>query len=391
MNNNIKIVKNCTGCYACKNICPRDCIEFSENQLGFVYPKIDETKCIGCGMCTKICPEINGITKSKSIEAYALKHKNEDSKRFSTSGGAFTALSDVILKADGIIYGVTMENGKVKHIRVDNELDRNKLRKSKYLQSKVEYIYRKVKADLQNKLIVLFTGTPCQIAALKSFLQKEYSNLYTCEVICHGVPSEKVFETYKKGVESKYKSKSINIDFRSKVDSWKSTMRIDFKKRKYIKRYDVDVFGVLFNCGYIMRESCYSCKYATPDRVADITMGDFWGIESLNQSFNSKSGISMVLINTLKGQKLLRQADDNVELLNVRVEDCVKRQEQLREPIKKAMNKAKFDNDFTNNENKVEVLNTYTKKIIFKNKIIRVLKSLGLLNLALRIKNIKNK
>lgn len=236
----------------------------------------------------------------------------------------------------------------------------------------------------ENKL-VLFTGTPCQIAGLKKYLKKDYEKLCTCDVICHGVASKNVFNEYIKILSKKYRRELKEISFRSKENGQNSTMQINFKNKKYIKSYCYDIFGVLFNNGFIMRDSCYSCEFANKNRVADITMGDFWNVEKLKLDIETKKGVSMVLINTEKGKKIFERLE-NIKTVPVSIEECINIQEQLRFPINKNKLEEKFWEQFLN-KNREKVVKKFSRTIINRNYLITILIRLKLLKLVIEIKN----
>ena len=209
--------EDCTGCWACVNSCLHNAISMREEKLGHLYPLVNSDKCINCGLCIKICPANNSKTLCNPKTAYAGWDKNELEYKSSTSGGAASAFARYIIKNGGIVYGCAcLENVDIRHIRIDKEDDLYKLKGSKYVQSNIYDSYRSVKNDLCDNREVLFIGTPCQIAGLKSYLRKEYEKLYLVDLICHGVPSQKLFNYYLEYLSNKFKSKVIDIKFRNK-------------------------------------------------------------------------------------------------------------------------------------------------------------------------------
>lgn len=384
--NNVGEVENCAGCYACANVCPKECIIYRQDEKGFSYPIIDYNKCINCGRCLKACAQVKDVQKSLPKISYALKHKSAQVRFNSTSGGAFTVISDYILDSQGLVYGATMkENYNVEHIVVHNKSQRDLLRKSKYLQSDLSNIYKDVLEKLKSGKKVLFTGTPCQVAGLKTFLNKDYDNLFTCDVICHGVPSKDVFKQYIKLKENENKQQVESLDFRTKKFGQKAAINIKFNEKEYVRIFETDEFGVLFTGGYIMRDSCYNCKYATKERVSDITIGDFWGIDKIVPDFDDNKGVSMVLINTDKGKLIFKSIKEKIDFLEIPLQQCVELQEQLQFPIKKAKVYDEFWKEYNNNKEKS--INKYSNKIILKNRVISIAKKTGLLKVYLKIKN----
>ena len=214
----------CSGCTACKCSCPQNAIEMIYDEEGFKYPLINKEKCIECGICYNICPNIKKSEENTIIEAYGAKHKNETERFTSRSGGVFIAISDYIIELGGVVYGVELkENFEVEHSRAINKEQRDKFKGSKYIQSDMKDIILDIKNDLQNGKMVLFSGTPCQVAGVKASISKRYyENLYTCDLICHGVPSRKIFRDYLKYVENKENKKIKNFIFRNKKFGWDS-------------------------------------------------------------------------------------------------------------------------------------------------------------------------
>lgn len=311
--------KNCCGCTSCVQKCPQDAIEMIEDDEGFLYPHINKEKCINCGLCVKTCPMLNYEIEIKDIypKTFAIKNKNQAEKIKSSSGGMFIILAKYLIKNGGAVYGAAYTNELgIEHIRVDKIDDLIKLQGSKYVQSNMNNIYVNVKKDLQENLQVLFTGTPCQIKGLKNYLGKEYDNLLTCDLVCHGVPSQKLFKKYLNFLEIKYKKKIESYNFRSKEKKgWGLTAKIVFEDGTY-KYIDSDFdyyYSNFLDCN-TYRESCYNCKYAKTTRPSDITLADYWGILSIHNDFYDEMGVSLILVNTDKGMKIL---EENKELFEI--------------------------------------------------------------------------
>ena len=291
----------CTGCFACMNSCPKDAINIYKNEFGVTLPKIDENKCINCGICQNICP-VNSIPQfNRADKSYAAFSTNDTE---SSSGGIAAVMSRHILNKGGTVYGAAVVDRKTKHIRVSNFSDLELLRGSKYVQSQVGLIYREVKIDLINKLPVLFIGTPCQIAGLNAFLQRHYENLITVDLICHGTPPHQYLSEHLNG------KKWDSYSFRGKYDF----ILTAYNKNKitYQKSCREDLYFDAFLKSLTYRENCYSCSYAKPDRVSDLTIGDFWGLDDsalINQHGNR---ISVILPNTPKGQYFFNEFNSNI-------------------------------------------------------------------------------
>lgn len=307
----------CTGCGACENICPTGAIKLSENNEGFLVPYVNTNICIGCHKCEKACPVIQYNSKENDITkyiTYACWNNDDKIRKDSTSGGVFSSLAETVITQGGYVYGAAYdERLNLKHIKI-NEIDSlYKLRKSKYIQSAIGNVLKEIKDILtKTELCVLFTGTPCQIAGLKSFLGKDFKNLICIDLICHGVPANSFFRKYISWLESKFKIRITDFEFRNKKVGWKDSCRIaisDTGNKYYIPR-KLDFF---YNCfgkqSNSLRECCYNCKFKNrSDFYADITIGDFWGIGS-EQPFNVKQakikGISMMIIKTQKGAEFI--------------------------------------------------------------------------------------
>lgn len=320
--------KNCCGCSACMNVCPKQAISMVENQYGFVYPKIDTQLCIECGACKKVCSyqkENNGVIPNKT---YILVNKNKPQIMKSASGGAFSAIATKVLEEDGVVFGAAYvkEDGKlkVKHISVTDIAELPRLQGSKYVQSSVGFAYKEVRQYLQQGRKVLFSGTPCQIEALKGFLKKEYDNLILVDVICHGVPSQRMFNQYVDLLKEKYKMDIDDFSFRNKKEGWDIFyLNISNSKKKKDIFWELSSYYWLFVKGYTYRENCYSCKYANQKRISDITIGDYWEIRNQHSELFKDDkwfeygyeGISCVMVNNDKGQNVIESISDRIELL----------------------------------------------------------------------------
>lgn len=330
----------CCGCTACKNICPKHAITMEEDEQGYLYPKIDINICVDCGLCKKVCIfNSSKIKKEINIpKVYAAKNKNESIRITSSSGGLFVQISDYILKKNGAIYGAQFdENFNVCHKRATTKIERDKFKGSKYIQSDLDDIFVKVKKDVESGEDVLFTGTPCQIAGLKSFLgeKKDLSKLYFCDVVCHGAPSPKIFEDYKLFMQKKYASKIKNINFRSKtIPRQVQDIKIVFENGKEFNKVAVnDVFYRLFLDDIILRPSCYNCKFASIYREGDITLADYWGIEKSMPEFQDYKGVSLVMVNSSKGKAIFDGIYDTLIIKESTIDECM--QPNLKGPCKK--------------------------------------------------------
>lgn len=311
--------KTCVGCGVCITVCPATCLSFQRDQGGFCQIIGDVDKCIQCGKCERLCPVLNDrhnddSFKQSDIKVYACRHKVNKIQKRSSSGGFFVALCTSLFSIYGdklTVYGATLSsNLSVKHIEISSLSDISRLIGSKYLQSDITSVFLPIKQKLQKGEVILFSGTPCQIAALNCFLDKSFPTLFTCEVVCHGVPSSLHFEKQNEYFSQRHGGDVIDIQFRSKFISWTiPTTRYVFsnKKIKYF-RMEENNFMYSFYGGLNLRASCYNCKYSSIPRQADITMGDFWGISKKSHFslFERERGLSLVLCNTKKGVELFK-------------------------------------------------------------------------------------
>lgn len=325
--------KKCTGCWACYNICPQQCIDMKVGHLQHLYPTINQFKCINCGLCKKICPVNNPLKKNIPNHTYAAWAKDKIEYQTSTSGGVASLLARYIINKKGIVYGCAcLPDANFRHIRIYKEEDIEKLKGSKYVQSNINTIYRTVKDDLQKEKIVLFIGTPCQIAGLKSFLRKEYTNLYLVDLICHGVPSETFLKQHlikKTGINQfeDIKFRKGNGDYVLDVTSNKKQI---YYYNLWEKRYQ-DEYCNAFIDGFSLRPSCHTCSYTSKSRISDITIGDFWGIKD-NIPQKHDYGISCILCNTNKGFSLVNKIKNELYIYERSLEEAVKGNSKLREP-----------------------------------------------------------
>ncbi len=300
--------KDCCSCGACYNKCPVGAITMQENEEGFLVPVIDKNKCTNCGLCVKVCPSLNvQYNNTDKPECYAAMADDEIRMK-SSSGGIFTLLAEDILDKGGYVCGAAFDdNWNVHHIIVDNKNDLEKLRGSKYVQSDTEDCYKKIKKLLDEDKYVLFSGCPCQVAGLYSFLGKNYEKLYTVDILCHGSPSRGVWKKYLNENFNKNEIKRINFRDKNKIGWSCSHCTISTKNGDDIV---TDDFTKLFHASINLRESCYDCKYSKKPRPADITLGDFWGISEYKKDLNDDKGLSFVLTNNAKGKFLF---DNNLK------------------------------------------------------------------------------
>lgn len=336
--------KDCCGCGACENVCPKKAISMKEDECGFIYPEIDYSLCVGCELCKKVCAFQNVEEKNSPIEVYAAIYRNREQAKKSASGGIFAAIAKKIIEDNGVVFGAAFdESWNVRHIEVTTLEELIKLQGSKYTQSLIDDTYKRAKEILQTGRKVLYSGTPCQIAGLKQYLNKEFDNLLTIDIVCHGVPNNKMFKEYINILENKNSGKLRCFNFRDKENGWgiNGSAYIELENGKSIKRriwQSASSYMYYFSKGWIYRENCYSCKYANSHRPGDITLGDYWGIEKEHPEllgkggWNESEGISVVIANTEKGLSLLGLMNHYLELKPSSFEKASRRNTQLNKP-----------------------------------------------------------
>jgi len=325
--------EDCCGCSACFNICPANAIKMIPDEEGFLYPEINTVLCTECGLCKKVCAFQKTIDHKNNFPnpfVYALKHKNDEVVSNSSSGGAFTAISDHIIEQNGIVYGAAHdENLKTIHIRASNYEDRDRCRGSKYVQSDLRDVFRMVLDDLKKTKKVLFTGTPCQVAGLNEYLSAlecDTANLLTVDLVCHGTPSPKLFKDYLSLCESKRKQQIIEYFHRPKDKGWVSDEKAIYSDGHIDNSSSLSkIWRKLFYSCYFHRPSCYVCRYTNLQRPADITIADYWGIEKAHPEFMDKRGVSLLLVNTPKGKAIFESIKDDTIYIQSDTEKCMQR------------------------------------------------------------------
>lgn len=289
----------CCGCESCRNICPKQCIFMKEDNEGFLYPEVNSTDCINCGLCEKVCPVLHPSKERIPVAVYAAKHYDDNIRLASSSGGVFTFIAEKVIDEGGVVFGARFnEQWVVIHDYVDTKEKLSHFRGSKYVQSWMGDTYKQVLSFLQSGRKVLFTGTSCQIAGLKLFLRREYDNLLTVDVICHGVPSPKVWKQYLSEITSTDSMPITNITFRNKQNGWHNyflSVKSGEKELSNISTY-TEIYSHLFLTDLMLRPSCYSCPAKSGKSCSDITLGDFWGIEKIFPEFDDNKGCSVALL-----------------------------------------------------------------------------------------------
>lgn len=324
----------CTGCGACENICPHNAIQITAGEESFLMPKIDSNKCIECKLCEKTCPIVNGrinkIKNKESIDCYAFWSFID--RTSSSSGGAFSAIARTILSQRGVVFGASWMDGfECEHIAVEKEQDLPRLQGSKYTQSRIKNSLKDIKSILKTGRSVLFTGTPCQVGGLKSFLGKEYDNLTCIDIVCHGVPSNEIFKSYIRKLKKEFPKYqyATGFEFRN-LKAWGYAPHVTPVKSKHILSGISNAYMYAFDKALIFRHSCYNCQFNGLRRVGDITIADFWGIGQMGIPFKHdvSKGVSLVLVNNERGRYIVSHLD-NVFIERREISEALRRNSNL--------------------------------------------------------------
>lgn len=322
---------NCCGCSSCVHSCPAKCIKMNYDEEGFLYPHVDEHQCIDCGKCRAVCPIINQGTKGIKPILYGCQSNNEI-RMSSSSGGAFYVLAKHVIDNNGIVFGAKFDKDwNVVHDCTTQENGIRDFQTSKYVQSNIQDCFPKIKDSLDVGKIVLFSGTPCQIAGLKQYLKKEYDNLITIDLVCHGVPSPGVWKKYLQEFCNNYNDKTASIsriNFRNKNGSWKNySLSISYflkgNNRDFIDNIYQNPYMRLFLDNVTLRPSCYECRFRNLSSGSDVTLGDLWGVDKIVENVTDDIGTSLVILNTQKGKSLFEKLSFE-RLFPVEYDDVVK-------------------------------------------------------------------
>lgn len=337
-----KTIEDCCGCTACFNICPSKAITLEGDREGFLYPRIESSRCTDCGVCLKVCPVINekSFKNLRDDDFYLAKHKSEEVLRSSTSGGAFTAISDIFLREGGLVCGVDFDQRfRVVHRISHTAEGRDRFRFSKYVQSELGDIFVRIKKELKAGKKVLFTGTPCQCGGLKGFMGEGEltKDLYLGDIICHSIPSPLIWEEFKKVLEKENGGTLDRVHFRTKRLPWS---RDNSNKAFLFSTTEMDdlqgderFYKMFFGISTISRPSCSACRFTDTHRVSDITIADYFGIEEFSPEKYDKLGLSLIMVNSDKGDKLLKEIGDDMDLEKRESSESIKHQQRLREPM----------------------------------------------------------
>lgn len=374
---------SCYGCGLCATVC-KDAIKIVENQKGFLIPQIDKEKCTNCGKCERVCPVLNKPIKEKyDTECYGAFSKSSTLKKNASSGAIFPLMAKKIIAEDGVVFGAAFRDDfqVLKHTGAKCEEELKPLFESKYLQSAFSQVYLQIESILKSDSItpVLVSGTPCQISALKLFLGKEYENLYTVDLVCHGVSSPKLWRKYLK----EFSSNITEVSFRNKDNGWnKFNMKIGFEIGENYKRpFWEDNYMKLFLANLSLRECCFKCGYKGENRCGDITLGDLWGVENFPEIENDDTGITLVTVNSIKGKTLFESIKNEVIFTQIDEEKAFQYNPTATQSVQKPEN---YD-DFFANMDKYSV-KELSRKYLLKKSIKDKLKKYKIIRLLLKLK-----
>lgn len=376
----IKDKSECCGCESCIQACPTQCISPRRDSEGFIYPKVDVSKCINCGLCERVCPQLLEENSRKPIKSLAAINYSKEVRFKSSSGGVFTAIACKVIEEGGIVFGACFdENWNVVHARVEEVSELGKLRSSKYVQSRIDTTFAEVRENLRAGRQVLFSGTPCQVSGLKLFLRKPYSNLLTIEVACHGVPSPLVWDTYLKHKIDKQRIGSIM--FRDKSRGWENyQLKITDKENRtvYKKGSIYDPYMSCFLRNISIRPSCFHCNSKSGRSGADILLGDLWGCEEIAPDFFDNKGTSLVLVYSENGANWLNKCKINSDEIDYEI--AISRNNAIVRSVPHCSERAVFWNDFKNNTSKYNIIERYgqslasTRLQLFKTAVYKLYK-----------------
>lgn len=395
----IKDKKDCCGCTACVQRCPKQCITMVSDNEGFLYPIVDDKICIECGLCEKVCPVVNQEEPRKPKKVYAAYNKDEEVRVASSSGGIFTLLAEEIIKKGGVIFGVKFDKNWMATFDYTETFDGiTPFRGSKYVQADIGNAYKQAEEFLKQGREVLFSGTPCQIAGLRRFLRKKYDNLLTVDIMCHGVPSPKIWSWYLEEICNKliatrtkgnskvhytegadYKSYIEAINFRSKINGWKRyclSIKLNLPTKdenntiSFIDTLDKNSYMRAYLDDIILRPSCHKCPAKKGKSHSDITIADFWGINVIDPAFDDDKGCGLIFSNTMKGLLIFNEV--STVFKEKRLYEGIKYNTVYYKNSKPHPNRNKFFDTLDDAES-IECHIYKINKLSFKHKILRII------------------
>lgn len=319
--------KQCCGCTACESICPKKAIKMLPDEEGFLYPHVEETKCIQCGLCEKTCPIINTKKSDQEPKGYIVRNTDKEIVQDSTSGGVFTAIANYVLDKQGVVYGVGYDSSmRVIYKKAENKSEIAEMRGSKFVQSYIVGIYEDVKQTLGSGRLVLFTGTPCQVAGLINFLRKKPDNLYCVDFICRGVASPLLWENYLQAMQDKYKSAISFVKFKNKTYGYHATtMKVDFQNGKTYKASGrIDPMMKSYVNELASRPSCAACSFKSERHISDLTMFDCYHYSAITRKKDDNKGYSSLFVNSYVGEKIIESIAKSIEMTAVDYHELTK-------------------------------------------------------------------
>ncbi len=361
--------EKCCGCSACYSICPVQAIEMQPDEEGFLYPIISEKKCIGCGRCKEVCPITHKPSNFSLKLSYGCYAKRQEEQMESSSGGVFSVLARKVLLENGIVCGAAYDEKQlVFHLIIESENELFRLKGTKYVQSRIENVFSDIKEFLAQNRTVLFSGTPCQVAGLKSFLGKEYDNLICVDLICHGVPSPKVWERYLKQIS---KGSTVEkVTFRNKSQGI-NRITLDY----YLKDGNViqeNYADSLYMKGFIqnlyVRPSCFECKFKGADRCSDLTIGDFWAVKEYHPEFYNDKGVSAIIVHSEMGKRWIKKIEEELNIIQSSIKELACWNECLLESTVKNDRREDFFSQW-NDEDLESILKELTTNYVKKEKV----------------------
>lgn len=334
--------EKCCGCGACVDGCDAEAIEMVQDKEGFFYPRINKANCTGCGRCEQVCPVNKPMTADRTNQYFGMLAKEEEIRYSSSSGGIFSIVARYVLEQQGGVYGAGYnENMEVTHQEVRGLVELESIKRTKYVQSDLKGIYKKIQQRLKQGRWVLFCGTPCQAQALRLFLNQSYEKLILMDLICYGVPSPGIWQRYVKYLENKHGGKMTDFSFRDKRNRDHGHMRsFVIGGIEYAGSLFSDIYCNMYFGNYILRPSCHACQFCTADRNSDFTIGDFWGMERVRPDLDDGMGTSLVILHTDKAREIWDQIKERVVWFTCEKEQAL--QPRLLEPTKAAKGRKLF-------------------------------------------------
>lgn len=317
--------EECCGCGACAAACPADAIRMAWDREGFSYPRVDEEKCIGCKRCEQVCPVKQDAGRDGERLYLGVQAKDDSIRYASSSGGMFPVLAEYVFERQGVVFGAAYtKDMRVVHREARNMAELERLKRTKYVQSCLRGVYRRIESYLKKDRWVLFIGTPCQAQALRLYLGRAYDKLLTADLVCYGVPSPGIWKSYVKYLERKKRGKMTDFSFRDKRDRDNGHVcAYVIDNTEYAEKLNANLYCRMYFSNNAIRPSCHSCKYCTPKRDSDFTVGDFWGIEKVKPEIDDGMGTSMVIVHTKRGREVWDAVRDKVSWFECEEEDVL--------------------------------------------------------------------